>query len=77
MAATATANSTLQSSSSFTSWLSYEYNTAVAMVQNPLSTIGGSFVGLGQGVLNTVNGVQNAVIAIPNLVPMVYNVLEI
>ena len=74
MAATATPNSAPQASSSFTSWLSYEYNTAVAMVQNPLSTIGGYYVGLGQGVLNTVNGVQNAVIAIPNLVPMVYNV---
>lgn len=74
MAAATTGNVTPQASSSFTNWLNYEYNTAVAMVQNPLSTIGGYYVGLGQGVLNTVNGVQNAVIAIPNLVPMVYNV---
>jgi len=73
VAATAPPNGAPQSSSSFASWLNYEYNTAMAMVQNPLSTIGGYYVGLGQGVLNGANGFQNAVIAIPNLVPTIWN----
>jgi hypothetical protein len=62
------------SSSSFSNWVTYEYNTAMAMIQNPFSAIGGYYVGLGQGALNTANGLQNAVIAIPNLVPTVWNV---
>lgn len=70
----ATSGGASSSSSSFSNWVTYEYNTAMAMIQNPFSAIGGYYVGLGQGVLNTANGLQNAVIAIPNLVPTVWNV---
>jgi hypothetical protein len=47
------------SSSSFSNWVTYEYNTAVAMIQNPLSTIGGYYTGLGNGIYNMGVGVYN------------------
>lgn len=57
-------NSTPQSSSSFASWLSSEYHTNMSMVQNPLSTIGGFFVGLGQGAVNIVTGAGDTVVEV-------------